>query len=223
LSLDITGVNGQRAFLTDCKAASVTGSFTAQGGQTHTATAPITFTGQCPSSTGTGTGTGVAKPPVSPPKSKPKPKSKAAGSVTGLVSGHPRLKLKVTGPPAAKIASVAVGLPSGLRFARSAFVSHKVCVKKGTKKKCTTTKRVKGLRISGRSAKAVVLKSGRLVITLKKAATSLTITAARPLVIESKSLDTKVKHHKAGTLRFTLKVTTANHASTSLTLKLKAH
>jgi len=42
-------------------------------------------------------------------------------------------------------------------------------------------------------------------------------------VTESKSLEPKVKKHKAGTLRFTLRVTTANRASTTLTLNLKAH
>lgn len=211
LSLDVTGVNGQRAFKTDCKPASVIGSFTGQGGQTHTSTAPISYAG-CPSSTGTGTGTGTGK----------SQKPKVSGSVTGLASGHPRLKFRITDANGAKIASVAIGLPRGLKFSRSAFVSHKVCTTKGKKKKCTTSVRVNGLRISGAGAKSIAIKAGKLVITLKKAATSLTITAAGPLVVESKALETKVKHHKAGTLRFTFKVTTANHKTTLLTLKVKS-
>jgi hypothetical protein len=42
-------------------------------------------------------------------------------------------------------------------------------------------------------------------------------------VTETKSLQTRVKKHKAGTLRFALKLTTANRVSTSLTMKLKTH
>lgn len=224
LSLDITGVKGQRAFLTDCKAASLIGRFTGQGGQSRTVTAPITLTGKCPAPTGTGTGTGTGTPPPSGPtaKPKPKPKPKASGSVAGLASGHPRLKFKLTDAPGRKLAQVSIGLPGGLKFARSAIVSHKVCTKKGKKKKCTTTRRVKGFRISGGSAKTVALKAGRLVVTLKKATRSVTITANGPLVTESKSLRTKVKKHKAGKLSFKLKLTSGNHSSTTLTLKLKA-
>lgn len=205
LSLNVTGVNGQRVFMTDCKPASITGGFTSQSGQTHTATALVSYTG-CPSATGTGTG--------------PSQKPRSSGSVGGLASGHPRLRFKITDANGAKIAAVAIGLPGGLRFSRSAIVADKVCTTKG-KKKCATIVRVNGLRLSGASAKRVAIKGGKLVITLKKAATSLTITAAGPLVVESKSLEAKAKHHKVGTLRFTLKVTTANHKTTLLTLKVK--
>jgi hypothetical protein len=146
-----------------------------------------------------------------------------SGSVAGLASGHPKLTFRATAGNHEKIASVVAGLPGGLRFSRSAIVSHKVCTKKGDKKKCTTTLRVKGLRIVGGSVKTVTLKSGRLVITLKKAVARVTITATGPLVTETKSLETKVKRHKAGMLRFTLKLTTPSRASTVLTMQLKAH
>jgi hypothetical protein len=73
--------------------------------------------------TGTGPGTGTRKGPSSPAGSKQKPK--ASGSVGGLATGHPKLKFKVTDANRAKIASVAIGLPVGLKFARSAIVSHK--------------------------------------------------------------------------------------------------
>ncbi|MBV9002893.1 MAG: hypothetical protein JO304_27810, partial [Solirubrobacterales bacterium] len=217
LSLDVTGANGQRVFRTDCKAASVTGNFTAQGGQTHASTAPISYTG-CPSSSGSGTGTGTGTGSGSGASQKPK----VSGSITGLANGHPRLTIHLTDASPAKIASVAIGLPAGLRFSRSAIVSHKLCTTKGKKTSCKTTTIVKGLRISGGTAKSVVLKSGRLVITLKKAARRLTITAAGPLLVESKSLETKVKHHKAGTQTFTFRVTTANHRTTLLALKVKS-
>jgi len=200
LTLDVTGPSGGRAFTTDCKAANVTGNFTAQGGQTHAASAPITYTG-C-----------QKKPTVT-------------GSTSGLATGHPKLKLKVVhGTGAANVAAVAIGLPGGLRFSRSAFVSHRTCTTlKSKKKKCTTTTLITGLGIAGGTAKSVSLKGGKLVVTLKKASGSVTFTLSGPLVSETKALQTKVKKHKATTLTFTLKVTDAKRIVSTVTATLAAH
>ena len=200
LTLDITGPSGGRAFTTNCQAANVAGSFTAQGGQTHSASAPITYTG-------------CQKKPT------------ATGSTSGLAKGHPKLKLKVVhGTGAANVAMVAIGLPSGLKFSRSAFVSHRTCTTlKNKKKKCTTTTLIKGLGISGGKAKSVSLKGGKLVIALKKASGSATFTLSGPLVTETKTLQTKVTKHKAGKLTFTLKVTDANKTATTVAVKLAPH
>jgi hypothetical protein len=199
LTLDVTGPSGGRAFTTDCKPANVTGNFTGQGGQTHTSSAPITFTG-C------------------------QQKPTASGSTKGLSTGHPDVKLKVTHAKGApNVSVVALGLPAGLKFSRSAIVTHRVCTTKGKKKKCTTTTLIKGLGVAGGAAKSVALTGGRLVVTLKKPSASVTLTVVAPLLAESKSLQTKVKKHKAGSLSFTLKVTDAKHTSTTLTLKLAAH
>ncbi len=116
-----------------------------------------------------------------------------------------------------------VGLPNGLKFSHSAFVTHKTCTTKKGKKKCTTTTLIKGLGISGASAKSVALKGGKLVITLKKAASSVTVDLSGPVLTESKSLQTNVKKHTVKSLTVTLKVTDAKHTSTSVPLKLKAH
>jgi hypothetical protein len=159
-----------------------------------------------PSVSGTGNGTGQDGRATAPSVSGTAKKPRASGLVTNLATGHPVLTFKVTDAPGAKIASVAVGLPAGLKFSRSAIA----------------WRTVKGLRISGDSAKGVALKGGRLFITLKKPAASVTITAAGPLVIETNSLQTKVKKHKVRSLSFTLKVTTANRQTTSLTLKPNA-
>jgi hypothetical protein len=199
LTLNITGPNGQKAFLTDCAPASVTGTFNPQSGTpAHNSTAPIKFTG-CATAT-------------------------ATGSTSGLASGHPKLKFKITrssGSP--NISSVAVGLPGGLSFSRSAFASHKTCTTAKGKKKCTTTTLIRGLGISGATAKSVALRGGKLVVNLKKAASSVTITASGPLASETKALQTKVKKHKAGKLTFSLKVTNAKGTSSTLPLKLAAH
>ena len=199
LTLTVTGPNGQKAFTTNCAASNLTGSFTAQGGQTKTDSAPIKFV-NC-----------AAKPT-------------ASGSTSGLASGHPKLSFKVThGKGAANIQSLTVGLPSGLKFSRSAIVTRKTCTTKQGKKKCTTTTLTKGLGIKGGSAKTVALKGGKLVITLKKAAANVTISLSGPILTESKSLQTSVKKHKTKSLTVGLKVTDAKKISTSVPLKVKAH
>ncbi len=200
LTLNVTGPGGQKAFTTDCAPASVIGTFTPQsGGAARTATAPIKFTG-C-----------AAKPT-------------ATGSTSGLAGGHPKLKFKVThGKGAPNIATVAIGVPGGLKFSRAAIVRHRACTTKGKQKKCTTTTLIKGLGISGAKAKSVAINGGRLVITLEKPAGQVTITAAGPLVSETKALQTRVKKHEVKSLKFSLKITDAKKAATTVSLKLRAH
>ncbi len=197
LTLNVTGPNGQKAFTTTCAASSVVGNFTAQGGQTATSTAPITFTG-CPPTT--------------------------SGSTGGLATGHPKLKFKATkSAGGANVSSVAIGLPNGLKFSRSAFTTKRTCTTKKGKKHCTSTTLIKGLSVSGGAAKTVALKAGKLVITLKKAVGSVSITTSGPLVTETKALQTKVKKHKTKTLKFTLKIIDTQHNSSTSTLSLNAH
>jgi hypothetical protein len=202
LTLSVTGTSGGKAFNTDCAPASIGGTFTPQSGTAaKTVSAPIKFT-HC-----------ALKPTVS-------------GSTAGLASGHPKLKFKIThGQGAPNVAKVALGLPRGLSFSRSAIVKHRTCTKasKGKKAKCSTTTLIKGLGIAGGKAKSVAITGGKLVITLKKASGKLTITVSGPLVSESKSLQTSVKKHRVKSLKFSVKVTDAKHTSTTVGLKLKAH
>ena len=189
LNLTVTGPSGQKAFTTSCAPSNVTGSFTAQGTQTHNVSAPIKFV-NCAA------------------------KATASGSLSGLATGHPKLRVKAThGKGGAKLSSVTVGLPSGLKFSRSAFVAHKTCTTKSGKKKCTTTTLIKGLGVSGASAKSVALKGGKLVITLKKAAASVTVNLGGPVLTETGALQTKVKKHKVKSLTVTLKITDAKRAA----------
>lgn len=199
LALNVTGPNGQKAFTTDCAPASVGGQFTAQSGATATVSAPITFTG-CP-----------AKPA-------------ATGSTSGLAGGHPKLKFKVAhGKGAANLASVAIGLPAGLRFSRSAIVSTKTCTNGQGGKRCSTKTLIKGLGVSGAKVGSATIKGGKLLITFKKPASSATITVSGPLVSETSGLQKQVKKHKVKSLTFTLKLTDAKKTATTLPLKLKAH
>ena len=139
----------------------MTGSFTGQGNQSATSIAAIKFS-NCPT-------------------------PKASGSSSGLATGHPSLKVKVShSSGGANIASLAVGLPSGLSFAKSAISTKKTCTTSKGKKKCTTTTLIKGLGVSGGSVKSVALKGGKLVITLKKAAGSVTVSLSGPVLSESR-------------------------------------
>ena len=200
LTLNITGPSGGKAFNTDCSPASIGGTFTPQSGAAAVAVvSPITFS-NC-----------AVKPT-------------ASGSTVGLAGGHPKLKFKIAhGQGAADVAAVAIGLPRGLTFSRSAIVSHKVCTTKNKKKKCSTTTLIKGLGIAGGKAKTVAIKGGKLVITLNKPVGTVNITVSGPLVSESKALQTSVTKHKVKSLNFTLKVTDANRTATMLPLKLSAH
>jgi hypothetical protein len=200
LTLNVTGPSAGKAFTTDCAPASIGGTFTPQSGTAaKTVSAAIKFTG-C-----------ALKPTIT-------------GSTAGLASGHPKLRFKIThGTGAANVATVALGLPGGLKFSQSAIVKHKTCTGTGKKQKCSTKTLIKGLGIVGGTAKSVAITGGKLVITLKKAAGKLTITASGPLVSESKSLQTSVKKHKTKTLKFTVKATDAKHTSTTVALKLRAH
>ncbi len=200
LMLTLTGPNGQKAFnVVSCAPTNLTGTFTDQGGSTTTSSAAIKFV-NC-----------MGKPT-------------ASGSLSGLAVGNPKLHFKVThGKAAPNIESVAIGLPSGLKFARSAIVSRQTCLTKNGKKKCTTTTLIRGLGVSGAKVKSVALKGGKLVITLNKAAGSPTFKLSGAVLAESKSLQTRVKKHKVKKkLTVTLNVTDAKHTSTSVLLKLNA-
>ncbi len=200
LTLNITGPSAGKAFNTDCAPAHLGGTFTSQSAVTKTVSTEIKFT-NC-----------TFKPTVS-------------GRAAGLAAGHPKLTFKIKhGKGAANVKTVALGLPGGLKFSKSAIVRHKTCTTlKGKKKKCSTKTLIKGLGITGGRATSVAIKHGKLVITLKKPAGTVTFKVSGPLVTETKGLQTKVKKHKTKSLKFTLKVTDAKHKSTTLSLRLKAH
>jgi hypothetical protein len=130
----------------------------------------------------------------------------AVGVLTGLGNRHPKLKVKAKhGVNAPNLKSVAIKPSSGLTFK---------CVKSG--KSC------KGLSIAGAKVKSAKVARGQLVVTLKKPAAKLTLTAKGPLLRESKALQNKVLKHKIKTIKFTLKVKDAKGSSTTILLKLKS-
>jgi hypothetical protein len=133
-------------------------------------------------------------------------KPTASGSLSGLGNRHPKLKFKVKrGSNAPNLSSVSVKPASGLKFK---------CVKSG--KSC------KGLSVTGGKLKSAKVSGGQLVITLKKAAASLTVTAKGPAITESKSLQAKVKTHKVKSITLSLRVKDSSGKATTIKLKLKA-
>jgi hypothetical protein len=192
-------LNGGSDALFESPCAAISGTlssaFVAQNGAKASPTAPFTVSG-CPATTS------VGKPTVS------------GGSLTGLSSGHPKLHFKAThGSGAPNIKSVSVGVPSGLSFHTS-----KVCTGHGSHKKCTS--KVKGVSVSGGTVKSAKISGGRLVITLKSAASSVSVTVSGPGLKETKALKTKVKKHKVKKETVSIKITNASGTATSISLKL---
>jgi hypothetical protein len=190
----------QALFIAPCALTSGTLSVsaTAQNGKTASPTSTFSVSG-CPSG--------------GPPPTVGKPTA-SGGSLTGLSSGHPKLHFKVThGSNAPNIKSVSVGVPAGL-----SFHTTKTCKGKGKKRHCTTS--VKGLSVSGGTVKSAKVSGGRLVITLKSATGSVSVTVKGPGLTESNGLKQKVKKHKVKSLTVNVKVTDASGTGTTLSLKL---
>ncbi len=143
-------------------------------------------------------------------------------SLTGLRKRRPGLRFTLTrGTSALNIRSVSVGPPSGLSFNRKAIHKTSTCTGKGKKRRCTTTLKVKGLTLSGAKLKGAKLSGGRLVLTFKKAAASVSASANSTLLSESKSLQKQVKNGKLKSLRLTVGATDTSHATTMLVASVK--
>lgn len=105
---------------------------------------------------------------------------------SGLRAGHPTLSFRVAATHgAAKLRALTVGLPAGL-----AFVAHR--------------HRVGHVSVHGAKVKSLSLSHGRLVITLSRAVSTMTVTIGRGAMKETRSLRAKVQKHKVKTLGLTL-------------------
>jgi hypothetical protein len=138
-----------------------------------------------------GCGPGVGTTPGAPTISP--------GSLTGLAKGKPKLSFKLKGGSnAPKLSSFAFSLPSGL-----SFISKQVA---------------KGVKLGGAAAKSAKVSHGKLVVTLKSAAGSVSVTIGAKALKLSKGLLKKAKKHKLGTPKVKVTVTDAAGKSTKLTL-----
>jgi hypothetical protein len=165
-----------------------------------------TFTGTKPLTVLlSGTGTTPAPPP---PVTKPKPivgkPTIGHQSLAGLAGGHPQLKFTIhQGAHAAKLKSLVVKLDGGLKFVRK------------------FNKKERGFKVSGGEVQTAKIHAGRLVITLKSAVSSLTVTLGPPALQESDRLRKQANRHKVKLLNVSVGVTDVNHLTTQLTLAFR--
>jgi uncharacterized membrane protein YgcG len=168
-------------FLTTCRTTTgtATAALTDQNGDKNV-TAPATFTVTgCPSNGGGGGGGGGnGGGGSSGGGGTGKPKLTGA-AFSGLRTGHPALRFKLgVARGAAKLRTVTVELPTGLSFAR-----HR------TGHKLTVT----GVSLTGGTIKSLALSHGHLVITLRKAASSVIVKLSPRGLQESAALEAKAK------------------------------
>jgi hypothetical protein len=201
LSVTLNG-GSQGLFLSTCKTPSgtATATLTDQNGD-KTAKVPAAFAvSGCPGVPGSGTsgGSGSGGGSGSNPGSGGGQNASSAGGVTvghatlsrarfsGLRAGHPTLSFRVAATHgAAKLQALTVGLPQGL-----AFIAH--------------GHRVAHISVQGAKIKSLSLSHGRLVITLKRAVSTMTVAIGRGAMSESRSLRAKASKHKVKTLALTL-------------------
>jgi hypothetical protein len=164
------GPNG--LFATFCHAPSGTASATLtdqNGDKTVTAPAKFTIAG-CPTTSGGTTGPSSGETKVIAP------------SARGLASGHPSLGFRVTvSNGGAKLKALTVELPHGL-----SIVSHRVS------RRLT----IRGVTTRGGAIKSLSLSHGHLVITLRRAVSSVTITLSSAALKESAALRAQARRHK---------------------------
>jgi len=108
---------------------------------------------------------------------------------------------------AAKLRALTVELPSGL-----SFVTHK----------SGKHQRITGVTLAGAAIKSLALSHGHLVITLRKAVSSLTVTITSTALKESATLKRKAKAGKLRSLRLTV-ITTNTKAKRTTIRVLIAH
>jgi hypothetical protein len=201
------------AFMTTCAARSgtATATLTAQNGdQMATPSSMFTVSG-CPPGTGgnPGAGAGGGKstgPTAGKPSTSGGPQIESA-SFSGLVRGRPTLSFKlVAGRNAPKLSSFTIELPPGLSFA-----GHRA------RKRLT----VIGAVISGARIKSIALRSGKLVLTLRRPFASVGVKLRATALRESHGIRQKAKHRRLRSLKLTVITRNVNGKRVTLTALVK--
>jgi hypothetical protein len=137
------------------------------------------------------------KTPVVPAK----PPKISAGTLTGVASGTPKLGFKLTaGANAARLSSFAFSLPSGLKLHAKQLS--------------------KGLKLGGGKLKSAKVSRGELVVNLKSAASSISVTLGGKAITASDHLIRSVRSHKLKTVVLRVRVTETTGKSTKLQLAI---
>jgi hypothetical protein len=197
LTYNFLGVPAGPAFVTSCEPSStISATLSPQdGGPPVKVTGPVTNL-NCP-----------------PPSMKPK----ASASLSGLVFGKPKLQIRAAHDKSAPdLASLSIGLPSGLSFSARALAPKKVCKGSAGHRKCKTSTSVSGLSLSGAAVKSARLQGGKLVVVFKAPAAKVSLTARGPLLLESSTLKHRANQHTTGNLPTHLRITDAGGKATTL-------
>jgi hypothetical protein len=188
LSLKLNG-GSEALFATNCRPASgiVTASMTDQNGdKTLTSNNSYSIKG-CSASASTSTPTSATadnRPTIS------------GVTVNKSSAKSPSLSFKIgVARKGSKLTGVKVELPGGLKFLKHGTAKHP---------------RITGVAVSGAKVRSLKLSHGHLVITLKKAARSLSVKLTTVLG-ESSSLKAKLQAGKVKSLRLTVIATNAKH------------
>ena len=120
--------------------------------------------------------------------------------LSGLRTGRPALSFRVTAARGTGgVRVLTISLPSGLSFAGHGH--HPVHVS-----------------VHGANVRSLSLSHGRLTITLRRPASSLTVVIGRGGLIEARRLLAQARHGRVGTVRLTVAVRDARGRSTTLHL-----
>jgi hypothetical protein len=187
------GPNGLFATLCHDPSGSASATLTDQNGD-KTVTAPAKFTiAGCPASGG-GTAGGGGAPQVSAPNAK------------GLASGHPSLSFRVAvAKKAAKLRALTVELPRGLSIITHR-AGHRLIIR--------------GVRVRGGSIRSLSLSHGHLVMTLKRAVSSVTVTLTGAALKESAQLRTQAGRHRLKRLALTVIAENAKGRRTTIHVRV---
>jgi hypothetical protein len=213
LKVTLTG-GADAAFATTCVTPSgtATATLTSQNGD-RTVSVPSHFTvSGCTSqgAGGGGSGGGGGTKPNSPTPGahhqSGRPQIRSA-SFSGLVRGKPTLSFTlVAGRNAPKLSAFTIKLPSGLSFLRRRVHRRTTVI---------------GVSIKDAKIKSISLKAGKLLVTLRRPASTMIVKLRAVALKESRGLERKAKRHRLKSLKLTLFAKNVAGKSTTLTRQVK--
>ena len=186
------GPNGLFGTLCHAPSGTANATLTDQNGD-KTVTAPANFTiAGCPASSSTTSGTGSTQV--------------AGPHASGLASGHPSLSFRVNvAKGAAKLRALSIALPKGLSIITHR-AGHKVTIR--------------GVKARGGAVESLKLSHGHLVITLKRAVSSVTVSLGGKALAETAQLRSQASHHKLKRLRLTVIAENAKGRRTTIHVRV---
>lgn len=197
------------AFATTCATPSgtATARLTTQNGD-RTVAVPSAFTvAGCGAKVGGGAG-GTTRTGAKATKSHSsgRPQIESA-SFSGLVRGRPTLSFRlVAGNNAPRLSSFTIDLPRGLSIVR-----HR------DRERLT----VAGVTLKGTKIRSIALREGRLVLTLRRPFSGVSVKLRATALKETRGLRQKAKHRRIKSLKLTVITRDVNGRSTTLTALVK--